>query len=192
MLAGVLVVVLFMPVASFGEPLDSMSMFMHEDVADTFGSQSLEEQGQPMALVTNNKSYKIQVLWEPTEIKPNQIVRFDIKFINYVTNQLVNNVHYDFMVTKDGQPIKSLRSSFAISGIATHTVEFPSSGSFSVIVNVLGVGDFTEPQNESIAFDLKVVPEFPISTVIVMASVVGIMIALTRFTIMSKKRGNIS
>ncbi len=189
---GILTMILFMPSASFAESLDSMSMFMHDDIGDIFDIQSLEEQERPIALVTTNKSYKIQVLWEPTEIKPNQIVRFDIKFINYVTDELVSNVHYDFMVTKDGQPIKELNSSFAQSGIATHTVEFPSSGSFSVMVNVLGINDFAEPQNESIAIDLKVVPEFPISTVIVMASVVGIMIALTRFTVMSRKRANTS
>ena len=189
---GILTMILFMPSASFAESLGSMSMFMHDDIGDTFDIPSLEEQERPIALVTSNKSYKIQVLWEPTEIKPNQIVRFDIKFINYVTNELVSNMHYDFMVTKDGQPIKELNSSFAQSGIATHTVEFPSSGSFSVMVNVLGVNDFAEPQNESIVIDLKVVPEFPVSTVIVMASVVGIMIALTRFTVMSKKRVNTS
>jgi len=189
---GILTMILFMPSASFAESLGSMSMFMHDDIGDTFDIPSLEEQERPIALVTSNKSYKIQVLWEPTEIKPNQIVRFDIKFINYVTNELVSNMHYDFMVTKDGQPIKELNSSFAQSGIATHTVEFPSSGSFSVMVNVLGVNDFAEPQNESIVIDLKVVPEFPVSTVIVMASVVGIMIALTRFTVMSKKRINTS
>ncbi|MFQ5941308.1 MAG: hypothetical protein ACE5KA_06395 [Nitrososphaerales archaeon] len=178
-----------MPVTSFGESLDTMGMFMHESVSDSFNKKTLEEVGQPMALVTGNRSYKIEVFWEPIEIKPNQIVTFDIKFINYVTNKVVKNVYYDFAVTKDDQLIKELRSSFAMNGLATHTVEFPSSGSFSVMVNVLGIGHFSGPQNESVAFDLKVVPEFPLSTMIVMASVVGIMIALTRFTVMSKKRG---
>ncbi len=190
MLIGTLVIALFMPLVSYGEPLDSMSLVTHEGISDTFNTPSLEEQG--VAMVTSNQSYKVQVLWEPTEIKPNQIVRFDIKFMNYVTNELVNNVHYDFMVTKDEQPLKEIRNSFAMNGIATHTAEFPSSGSFSVIINVLGNGDFTNPQNESIALDLKVVPEFPLSTMIVMASIVGIMIALTRFTVMNRKRGNIN
>lgn len=185
-LVGILALVLFMPQVSFAQQFNIVNMFMHEEISNSFSS-SLEDQERSMALVTNNKSYKIQVLWEPTEIKPNQIVRFDIAFLNYITNEPVSNVHYDFVVIKDEWTIKEIRNSFAINGIATHTVEFPSTGSFNVTVNVLGIGEFGEPQNESITFDLKVVPEFPLSTVIVMASVVGIMIALTRFSLMNRR-----
>lgn len=190
MLIGILVIAVFIPVESFGETLESLNLFMHESASDPSSIPSLEQQERPVTLVTTNKSFKIQVIWEPTEIKPNQIVRFDIKFMNYVTNQLVDNVYYDFVVTKDEQVIKELRKSFAIDGTVTHTVEFPSSGSFSVMVNVLGIGGFGEQQNERVAFDVKVVPEFPVSSVIVMASIVGLMIAITRFTAMSKKRGS--
>ncbi len=189
MLAGILIIVLFLPTVSFGETLDSISMLIHENIEDTSNMRSLDVWERTMTLVSENSSYKVQVLWEPTEIKPNQIVRFEIKFLNYITNELVNDLYYDFMVTKDGQTIKELSNSFTMNGMATHTAEFPSTGSFSVAINVLGIGDFLEPQNESIAFDLKVVPEFPLSSMIVMASIVGIMIALTRFTIISKRRG---
>jgi hypothetical protein len=184
-IVAILTITFSIPLTAFGANLNSMNMFLHENTNDIFDS-TLEQNEQPIALVTNNRSFKIQVTWEPTEIKPNQIVRFDIKFINYVTNQPVSSVYYDFAVTKDQQTIKELRSSFAMNGMATHTVEFPSSGSFSVMVNVVGIGESAEI-NEGIAFDLKVVPEFPLSTVIVMASIVGIMIVLTRFTAMSRR-----
>lgn len=183
---AILTITFSIPLTAFGANLNSMTMFLHENTNDIFDS-ALEQNEQPIALVTNNRSFKIQVTWEPTEIKPNQIVRFDIKFINYVTNQPVSNVYYDFAVTKDQQTIKELRSSFAMNGMATHTVEFPSSGSFSVMVNVVGIGESAEI-NEGIAFDLKVVPEFPLSTIIMMASIVGIMIVLTRLTAMSRRR----
>lgn len=184
-LTGLISITLFMPTLVFGEKLDSISLFIHEGLTDTL-DRSLPEGEQPIVLATNNRSYKVQVMWEPTEIKPNQIVTFDIKFFDYATNDPLTNVHYDFTVTKDGELIRELRNWFAINGVATHTAEFPSSGSFSVMVNVLGIGDFMEV-NEYVAFDLKVVPEFPLSTVIVMASIVGIMIALTRFTSLSNK-----
>lgn len=181
---------LLMPVESFGEPFGSISMFMHDSIADTFNPQlSQQDQKPPMVLTTKNGLYKIELAWEPIEIKPNQIVRFDMKIMNSLTSKPVENVHYDFVVVKDEQPIKELRSSFIVNGVATHTVEFPSSGSFRVIVNLLGIGDAIKYQNESVAFDLKVVPEFPISTVIVMATLVGITIALTRFTILNKNAG---
>lgn len=180
------------PTQSFGQSDNShlVSMFMHDSITDTFNSSiSQHEQKPPLALTRPNWLYKVELMWEPIEIKPNQIVRFDINFTSPVTNKLVENVHYDFTVTKDGQTIKELLDSFALNGLATHTVEFPSSGSFSVMINVLSVGGaISQHQNESVAFDLKVVPEFPISTVIVMASLVAVTIALTRFTILSTKR----
>ena len=184
-----LAAVLMVP-QSFGQPVYKVSMFMHDTVAESFNPQlSQQDQRPPMALPTRNGLYKIEITWEPIEIKPNQIVRFDIKIMDALRNKPAENVHYDFAVVKDSQPIKELKRSFALDGLATHTVEFPSSGSFSVVVNILGIGDAIKHQNESIAFDLKVVPEFPISTVIVMATLVGITIALTRFTILNKNAG---
>jgi len=174
---------------AFGQSVDKVSMLMHDSVADTFNVQlSQQNQRPPMAFPTKNGLYEIIVIWDPIEIKPNQIVRFDIKIINALTHKSAENVHYDFAVVKDNKPIKELRS-FTLDGLATHTVEFPSSGSFSVVVNIVGIGDVIKHQNESISFDLKVVPEFPIGTVIVLATLVGITIALTRFTILNKNAG---
>ncbi|MGH9922487.1 MAG: hypothetical protein ACRD38_07030 [Nitrososphaerales archaeon] len=177
-------------VPAFGQSMDNVSMLMHDSVADTFDPQ-LPQQGQkpPMAFPTKNNLYQIVITWEPIEIKPNQIVRFDIKIIDALAHKYAENVYYDFAVVKDNQPIKELRRSFTLDGLATHTVEFPSSGSFSVVVNILGIGDAIRHQNESISFDLKIVPEFPIGTIIVMATLVGITIVLTRFTILNKNVG---
>ncbi len=186
----VLAQALLMPVQSFGQPISTVSMFMHNNVADTFNPQvSAQDQKPPMALTTKNGLYKIELTWEPIEIKPNQIVRFDIKIMDSLANKPAEDVHYDFAVVKDDQPIKELKSSLALNGVATHTVEFPSSGSFRVIVDIIGIADTIKHENEFVAFDLKVVPEFPIGTVIVMATLVGITIALTRFTILNKNTG---
>ncbi len=182
--------VLLMPVQSFGEPIDTVSMLMHNSVSDSFTPQiSQQDHEPPLTLSSRNGLYRIELTWEPIEIKPNQIVRFDMKIIDSIANRPAENVRYDFVVLKDNQPIKELTNSFLRSGMATHTVEFPESGSFSVIVNVLGIGANVKHENEFVAFDLKVVPEFPLSTVIVMATLVGITVALTRFTILNKSTG---
>ena len=174
---------------AFGQSVDKVSMFMHDSVPDSFNAQlSKQDQRPPMAFPTKNGLYEIVITWDPVEIKPNQIVRFDIKIIDALTHKSAENVRYDFAVVKDNQPIKELRS-FTLDGLATHTVEFPSSGSFTVVVNIVGAGDVIKHQNESVSFDLKVVPEFPIGTVIVMATLVGITIALTKFTILNKNTG---
>lgn len=171
---------------SFGYVQGTVSMFMHEEIAESM-TDSAEDIEPSAALITQNKSFKIQILWEPTKIRPNEIVKFEIKFLNYITEQPVSSIYYNFVVMKDNQIIKELRNSFSMDGVATHTVEFPSSGSFSVMVDVIGVGEFPVPISESVSLDLKVVPEFPLSSVIVMASVVSIMILLTRFTVMNRR-----
>ena len=192
MFVGILIIAMLIPLESFGETQEFMKMITQQETGDSLEGTLSEEQEKTVALETINGLYKIMVFWEPTEIKPNQIVKIDIQFKDPVAGGLLNNVYYDFMVTKDGEPIKELKSSLAINGITTHTVEFPSSGSFSIMVNVLGIGEFIEPQNEYVFLEITVVPEFPLSTIVVMASVVGIMIALTRFTIITKKYGNIN
>ena len=190
LIVWVIISALLMPVQSFAEPINTVSMLIHNSVSDSFNPQiSQQDQKPPLTLATRNGLYEIELTWEPIEIKPNQIVRFDMKIIDSIANRAAENVHYDFAVLKDNQPIKELKNSFLRSGMATHTVEFPASGSFSVIVNVLGIGANVKHDSEFVAFDLKVVPEFPLSTVIVMATLVGITIALTKFTILNKGTG---
>lgn len=186
-----LALVLVMPGESFGQSPETLGMMLHDSVTDAFNSEPRQlEQKPPVALNTGNDLYRVELTWEPVEIKPNKIVSFDIKIIDLLTNKPVENVYYDFAVVKDGQPIKELNGSFARNGLATHTVEFPSSGSFSVEVNVLGSGELNQ-KNESAAFDLKAVPEFPAGTIIVMVTLVAITVALTRFTVLNKKVGRV-
>jgi hypothetical protein len=171
---------LFLTPQSFAAPV---AMFMHESMEALNPQVEVGDQKPPMVIPTQNGLYRIEMTWEPIEIKPNQIVNFNLKIMD-ASNKVAENVRYDFVVLKDYQPIKELESSFAIDGIATHTVEFPSAGSFRVIVKISSVDGVK--LKESVAFDLKVVPEFPVSTIIVMATLVGITIALTRFTIMNR------
>lgn len=182
-------VAILVPAQSLGQRSDITAMFMYESVADALNPEVVIQDKPPMAVATSNGLYRIELVWEPIEIKPNEIVSFHLKITNTLSNKPAENTHYDFAVLKDGQPIKDLRDSFALTGTAVHTVEFPSTGSFKVVVNVHG-SDTIKRHNGSVSFDLKVVPEFPISTVIVMATLVGITIALTRFTILNKSTGN--
>lgn len=182
---------LLMPVESFGQSPETLVMLLHDGLTDTINSEPAQ-QGQklPMAHNTSHGLYRVELRWEPVEIKPNKIVSFDIKIIDLLTNRPAEKVYYDFAVVKDDQSIKELERSFVLNGLATHTVEFPSSGSFRVIVNVLGGGDTLNQRNELTTFDLKVVPEFPAGSIIVTVTLIAITIALTRFTVLSKRAGN--
>ncbi len=130
------------------------------------------------SLVLSSNNIDILVSWEPIEVKPNELVTFKLIFME---NDTKINVNYDFIVLKEDIMIKEVKNSFAMDGEATHIVEFPSSGSFTVIINMLDSRD-------SVTFDLKVTPEFPIGMTIVAVTLIGITIALTRLTIMNKNK----
>lgn len=129
-------------------------------------------------LILSSNDLDIIVTWEPIEIKPNELVTFNLTFMKNSTN---TNTNYDFIVLKDDIIIKEVRNAFTIDGEATHIVEFPSSGSFTLIINILD-------NEDSVTFDLKVTPEFPIGMMIVVITLIGITIVLTRLSIMNKNK----
>ncbi len=177
---------IFIAASALTMPAGSLA-FMHDDIATSLNP---EEPGQepklPLARETGQRDYRVELKWDPVEIKPNKMVSFDLRIVDLHTNRPAENVYYNFMVVKDSEAIKELEGSFALRGEATHTVEFPSSGSFRVLVNVLG-SDALAKNGEAVSFDLRVVPEFPMGTIIVAATLVGITIVLTRFTVLSKR-----
>ncbi|RMF29076.1 MAG: hypothetical protein D6752_06595 [Candidatus Nitrosothermus koennekii] len=132
-------------------------------------------------MILSSNDVDIYVKWEPIEIKPNELVNFEL---NFMKNNTHVNTNYDFIVVKDDVTIKEVRNSFAIDGKATHIVEFPSSGSFSIIINILEDGKI----KDSLSFDLKVTPEFPMGSIIVAVTLVAITIALTRLTLINKNK----
>ncbi|GIU72100.1 MAG: hypothetical protein KatS3mg003_1579 [Candidatus Nitrosocaldaceae archaeon] len=132
-------------------------------------------------MILSSNDVDIYVKWEPIEIKPNELVNFEL---NFMKNNTHINTNYDFIVVKDDVTIKEVRNSFAIDGKATHIVEFPSSGSFSIIINILENSKI----KDSLSFDLKVTPEFPMGSIIVAVTLIAITIALTRLTLINKNK----
>ncbi len=139
-----------------------------------------QEYSKPLML--HARDLIINVEWEPIEIEPNKVTTFKLGFLK---DGNFTSTHYDFVVVRDGEIIKEVRDSFAIDGKATHIVEFPSSGSFSIVINILDT-------NESVRFDLKVAPEFPLGSIVVIVTLIGITIVLTRLVGYSNKDMNTS
>ena len=124
----------------------------------------------------------VNISWNPIEIKPNEMIIFKLEFIK--DDRYASSIRYDFIVSKDDQIIKEVKNSFAIDGKASHIVEFPSSGSFSITINLLDdKGDI----KDTITFDLKVTPEFPTGMLIVAITLISITIILTRFSMRNRQ-----
>lgn len=162
-----------------------VSLYFQPVQASPSIEDAIDVKRSPVALTTPGGSYRVELTWEPVEIKPNMIVNFEIRIIDLAGNKLAENMYYDFIVLRESQPVKDLRGSFTANGIATHTVDFPSAGSFRITVNLFDGGD-AATRIGTVSYDLRVVPEFPLGSVVVAGTLVGMVVALTRFTALTK------
>ncbi|MFQ5969134.1 MAG: hypothetical protein ACE5J2_01380 [Nitrososphaerales archaeon] len=135
----------------------------------------------PLTGSTTSGFYVVKISWKPEEIRPNEIITFDLLITDKLTNEPVKDLWYDFRIVKGGELVKLVSRAFTESGEGSHTVEFSSPGTFRVIVNVLGVGKtFGQIEIDRTEFSLSVIPEFPVNIAIVMMAVIAIMLAMTR------------
>jgi len=121
-------------------------------------------------VILHSDEHVVSILWEPVEIQPNTLITFKLNFLNDTY------VNYDFIVVKENEIIKEVRDSYAIDGKATHLVEFPSAGSFSIIINILENGNV----KDTLKLDLKVAPEFPLGSIFVVVTLIAFAITFTR------------
>lgn len=145
--------------------------------------ESVEEIPQPpLKKPTVTQAYQIEIGWTPVEIQPGQETTFTISFFD---NQgfPIENVGYDFIITdSDGNTLVEETNELARLGVVEQNVTFETGGGKSILVTVnsvngVGTGAFTE----SADFNIVVVPEFPVSALIVAGAVIGFVVLMTRF-----------
>ncbi|HEX7033882.1 MAG TPA: hypothetical protein VF172_12860 [Nitrososphaera sp.] len=140
----------------------------------------------PITGKTGRGEYTISLDWEPASIEPGKPVIFSISLSDRSGFPL-ERANYDFIIkNSSGGVIQEFRNQNADAefGTGTHEVVFDSPGGMTatVIVNSVsglpagGAVGFTE----NVDFNIVVVPEFPVSAVVVAAAVVGLVVLMTR------------
>jgi hypothetical protein len=139
-----------------------------------------EASGPPIDRTTTDGSHVI-LTWDPVNIQPNSAVNFGLEFRDNRDSPLTN-VAYDF-AAKDGngQIIQEFDNQQTQSGTATHQVTFNSTGPKTITVQINSIGSRPVGQLiESTDFNIVAVPEFPISTAVVSAAVIGFIVVIMR------------
>jgi nitrogen regulatory protein PII len=135
----------------------------------------------PMEKLTDGGTYKINMSYSPANIQPTNTTTFNIEFLDPKTNQKKDNVQYDFMIMPAEDPESMLThraAKIAQNGSAQQSFTFKDENVGSVIArvsNINNTGEFAD-------FPITVVPEFPFTTVIYMATAFGLIISLAIFT----------
>jgi hypothetical protein len=136
----------------------------------------------PLERKTAGGKYIVTLDWEPAEISPGSTVDFGVSFADN-THFPLQDVRYDF-IFKDtnGNIIANLKNQISeIGGPEIHSIKVNSSGTISAEVVITSVKSQTTDQTiESADFNVVVVPEFPVSAAIVAATVIGLVVVITR------------
>jgi plastocyanin len=145
-----------------------------------------------LALTTDNGSVEVQVTIDKgmvhgseVMIDPPQEVKFFINFMDPTTKQPISHVNYQFHVADaSGAMVAHEMSRHTHEGADTKSVAFSDTGSFTLMVVVEGTGinpPFDTAYSGTASSMVTVTPEFPLSVMAIMAAVVGIGVAATRF-----------
>ena len=141
--------------------------------------------------ITSDNLIKVQLFWP--EVLPDERYDIKIKFLDPQTNSLIQDklVTYDIFLKQDGHPIEHYKNLKTSTGEDEFVVQFPvhSEGpsKMTVTINsVLEEGKLIKI-NESLIFEVKVVPEFSTFAIAIMAiSMISILILSKKFKAFSK------
>ena len=118
-------------------------------------------------------------------VDPPQEVTFEITFLDPETGKAVEHVNYQFHVADaSGAMVAHEMSQHSMEGTESKSVAFSNTGSYTLMVVVEGIG-ISEPYDTKYSGTastmISVTPEFPLGVMAIMAAVVSIGIAASRF-----------
>ncbi len=151
--------------------------------------EEIEIPKPPLSQLTRSGGFIIELRWQPELIEPGQPVQM-APILRSAQGQLLSSAIYNFVVLdEDGNEIYKVEKEIAEGGIGkTEEITFENGGNYKILIECTSCrfGSIaptpTETQFvEQAEFNIIVVPEFPIGAVIAMASVIAIVIAVTRF-----------
>lgn len=141
--------------------------------------------------ITSDSLIKVQLFWP--EVLPHERYDIKIKFLDPQTNSLIQDklVTYNIFLEQDGHPIEHYNNLKTSTGEDEFVVQFPEHSEgpskMTVTINsVLEEGKLIKI-NESLIFEVKVVPEFSTFAIAIMAiSMMSILILSKKFKAFSK------
>ena len=141
--------------------------------------------------VTSDNLLKVRLFWP--EVLPDELYDVKIKFLDPQTDSPIEDklVTYDIFLEQDGHPIEDYKNLKTNTGEDEFVVLFPEHSEgpskMTVTINsVLEEGKLVKI-NESLIFEVKVVPEFSTFAIAIMAiSMISVLILSKKFKAFSK------
>jgi hypothetical protein len=142
------------------------------------------ETGFPIVQFTRNAQFKISLSWDPPKITAGSDTKFNFKILDpYLINQTVSDVGYDFSL------IANHRAIFQKSGVTsdsdtgnTITAHIPANATGPITIsfeNIKG-NSFAGAEMSSVISNSILVPEFPISSLVVLLMIFVVVVSFSR------------
>lgn len=158
----------------------------------------------PIVKTTSAGTINVGFTTDPVAPNPGDPTQIKISFINKQTNQIQPHIDYKISVMQGGNAVFGIPITHTAEGAVSIPFTFQTAGTYQVIVDVEGIL-FQPIPPETATFDLNVgsssstnstasstnstmsdnntnnaIPEFPVSSLMVMAIVVGVAILFVR------------
>ncbi len=135
----------------------------------------------PLRSLTTSAIFSVELYWEPITIQTDESTTFTLVIFDQ-QDRVLKNVRYNLLI-EDVKGSTVIDEGFlAEEGQGSHEITFEETGRTHITVTVQGtLGGMPERIIEKAEFEIIVVPEFPLSSIIVMGSIVTIMVMMIRF-----------
>jgi hypothetical protein len=154
--------------------------------------KALSEEMPMMVLQTDNGSTDVEVTIEKGIVRDSQfaidrpqLVTFSLRFVDPATGAQIEHLNYQLMVADaNGNIVHKVHEGHAHNGMNSYSLLFSDTGSFTLTVDVEGVGamkPYDSTYSGLASSSVTVTPEFPVSMMAIIATVIGISIAASRF-----------
>lgn len=163
-----------------------------------FAIKPSDENIFPVVQFTRNAQYKIALSWNPPKILAGSTAQFNFKVLDpYTTNQTVSPISYDFSVLegKNGVIYHQIGKTTDTSYGDNINVAFPSNytGAVTIAFEDLNGSSFSATEfpatvsTPDTTASQATVPEFPLTTFLVLATMFGLAISLSKMSLFKSK-----
>ncbi|MEE8133064.1 MAG: hypothetical protein V3T40_05775 [Nitrososphaerales archaeon] len=158
------------------------------------GEEEEQENGEgitPMlVMITDNRSTAVEVTLDrgiiqgsKVKIDPPQQVEFDLIFRDLETLRILEHVNYIITVVDETGSQLIHESKHVHEGIASHSISFSDTDSFTLAVDIEGIGinkPYDTTYSGTASTTITVTPEFSLGIIAILAAIVAISIAASR------------
>ena len=153
------------------------------DSLDVQVTQASNNATSPAIYEIPNSRVQVKMTWQPDSINTNETSKFAFEFIDTDTEQRLQDVTFSVHMTLDGKSMSHGHQATAPEGIGMIEQKFDSTGSLSIVVESIKVGDTVI--EGSVQYRITVVPEFPSSLILIPSLIFAGIVAASRLSKMN-------